>query len=102
MSKIKEAIINRPERNLFRFQFVGRSYGEVPKKTKAYEGKNPVYIDLKSKNHIELVNIAVIKIDIEDDFVAFYLERFAKILLELDIIDEEQYNDVFIVQMILE
>ncbi|MDC4492162.1 hypothetical protein OHV49_03485, partial [Acinetobacter baumannii] len=55
-----------------------------------YNSKN--YINLAIKNHKELVNIALIKIKIESDFVAYSLNKFVNVLLELSLISESEYN----------
>ncbi|EMN9778035.1 DEAD/DEAH box helicase [Acinetobacter baumannii] len=76
--------------------YVGRAYGEIEhpqeiyKTKKKYSTKN--YIDLSTKNHKELVNIALIKIKIESDFVSFYLNKFVNVLYELSLITQPEYN----------
>ncbi|EPL4074712.1 DEAD/DEAH box helicase [Acinetobacter baumannii] len=74
--------------------YVGRAYGEIEhpqeiyKTKKKYSTKN--YIDLSTKNHKELVNIALIKI--ESDFVSFSLNKFVNVLYELSLITQPEYN----------
>ncbi|MFX2258898.1 DEAD/DEAH box helicase [Acinetobacter baumannii] len=76
--------------------YVGRAYGEIEhpqeiyKTKKKYSTKN--YIDLSTKNHKELVNIALIKIKIESDFVSFSLNKFVNVLYELSLITQPEYN----------
>ncbi|WP_343578980.1 DEAD/DEAH box helicase [Acinetobacter sp.] len=76
-----------------RYFYVGRSYGEIEHPNEmyiSYNSKN--YIDLSKKSHKELVNIALIKIKIESDFVAYSLNKFVNVLFELSLIDEAEYN----------
>ena len=52
--------------------YIGESYGEIP-----YPGTSPrtgrkVYIDLSTKTKAEMVNIAIAKLKIEEDFGAVW------------------------------
>ncbi len=73
--------------------YIGQSYGE---KSKFNEDRNSygqnVFIDLASKTHKELVNIALVKIKIESDFVSYILNQYVTILYELELISEGDYN----------
>lgn len=69
--------------------YVGSSYGEFSIKENDFS-KN--YIDLSTKNEKEMVNIALIKIKIESDFLSFTLYKFASVLFDIDLIDENEYN----------
>jgi superfamily II DNA or RNA helicase len=76
--------------------YVGRAYGEIEhpqdiyKTNKKYSSEN--YIDLSLKSQKELVNIALIKIKIESDFVSFSLNKFVNVLYELSLITQPEYN----------
>ena len=72
--------------------FIGSSYGEIPKNGDFEAYKNNVYIDLSGKTHKELVNIALVKIKIESDFVSYTLNEYVNVLHELDLITEEEYE----------
>lgn len=68
--------------------YMGRSYGEVPY-------KNPgqlVYVELKQKNDIELVNLAIVKFKLENDFINYTLIKFFQLMLDYKIISAEYYN----------
>ncbi|WP_051998382.1 hypothetical protein [Listeria grandensis] len=74
--------------------YVGTSYGEIPKQTENYpESQRKVYIDLASKTDPELINLAVVKLKIEEDFVGFTLQKFVTGLFDLNLILEDEYND---------
>ncbi len=47
---------------------------------------------MSTKNEKELVNIALIKIKIESDFLSFVLYRFANVLYESELLTEQEYN----------
>lgn len=68
--------------------YVGASYGEFASENSF----SKTYIDLSTKNEKELVNIALIKIKIESDFLSFVLYRFANVLYESELLTEEEYN----------
>lgn len=70
--------------------YIGSSYGEL-----AIDGStegNRLYVDLSSKSHRELVNLALIKIKIESDFVSYKLNEFVSLLKDYEVVTEEDYN----------
>ncbi|WOO35803.1 DEAD/DEAH box helicase [Anaerocolumna sp. AGMB13020] len=73
--------------------FIGESYGEIPYgQSTGYE--KPVYIDLATKSRQELVNIAIIKIKIEEDFVSHKLSMLFQCLLDYSVITLDAYNQL--------
>jgi len=69
--------------------FIGKSFGEEP--SDDYPNDN-VYINVKNRSKKDLVNIAVIKSKIEDDFISFKVTKFVKTLYDLEIIDDHIFN----------
>lgn len=75
--------------------YIGASYGEKPLYTENYQGGNQdVFVDLATKSDAELINLAIIKLKIEDDFINYKLNRLIIVLFELELISEEEYNNV--------
>jgi len=73
--------------------YIGESYGEFAKETQAYtEGRFNVYVDLSSKTDKELVNLAIVKLQMEDAFVSFTLTKFIEMLYVYELISEQDYN----------
>lgn len=73
--------------------FIGESYGEIPYiQSTGYE--KPVYIDLATKSKQELVNIAIIKIKIEEDFIGYKLSMLFQCLLDYEVITTDTYNQL--------
>lgn len=72
--------------------YIGVSYGEIAKKniTGAY-GSN-AYIDLSKKTDKELVNLALVKIKTESDFVSYRLNEYVNVLHDLNLITDDEYN----------
>ncbi|MGF1784672.1 hypothetical protein L4D00_02575 [Photobacterium swingsii] len=68
--------------------FVGTSYGELSKEN----SHNVAYIDLSTKSDKELVNIALVKIKIESDFVSYTINQYVNVLYDLDLINDDEYN----------
>lgn len=73
--------------------YIGESYGEIAKETNNYTGrKYEVYVDLSKKTHEQLINLAIVKIKLEEDFVSFKIHKFLQVMLYYDIISQEEYN----------
>jgi len=73
--------------------YFGRSYGEIPRETEPYpNASNNVYVDLYKKTEQELVNLAVVKLKMENDFVGFKLNKFIVMLFDYDLISVAEYN----------
>ena len=74
-----------------RLLYVGKSYGET-----SYENdvnspyKN--YINLTSKSHEEVVNLAIVKLKMEDDFLSFKFNRFVVMLFDYELISSDEYH----------
>ena len=52
-----------------------------------------VYINVRNKSSKERINLAVIKAKIEDDFVSYKLGKFVKTLLDLELIENSEYEE---------
>ena len=73
--------------------YIGNGFGEADKRgNKDTQNKN--YVDLKEKTNEELVNLAVIKIKLEEDFISFKLNKFFQLMLDYNIISLECYNNL--------
>lgn len=72
--------------------FIGSSYGEIAKNRVDGVHGNNVYIDLSKKTDKELVNLALVKIKIESDFVSYSLNEYVKALYDLRLLTENDYN----------
>lgn len=76
--------------------YIGTSYGEEKYKTDKYFSElynSKVAINLKTKTDKELINYAVIKLKIEDDFISFKLNKFIVFLYDYELISEDEYNE---------
>jgi hypothetical protein len=70
--------------------YIGSSYGEVSKDGNRDGTRN--YIDLSTKNHKELVNLALVKIKMESDFLSYKLNEYVSLLKEYGVLSEHDYN----------
>lgn len=76
--------------------YIGSTYGELTYQSDKYfnELKNyKVAIDLKSKSDEELINYAIVKLKIEDDFISFKLNKFIVFLYDYKLIDKDEYHN---------
>lgn len=68
--------------------YIGIEFGEII----AHKGKKRVYVDLKNKTEKELINLAIIKLKLEEDFVSHKLNLLFDLLFEYKKISLEEYN----------
>ncbi|ALR29290.1 hypothetical protein ATE47_01520 [Chryseobacterium sp. IHB B 17019] len=74
--------------------FIGSSYGEEIRYSEQYkhaEYTRPVYVNLSQKDDQKLINLAIVKIKIEEDFVSFKLNKLIIFLFDFELIPEEYY-----------
>ena len=70
--------------------FFGKTYGEVGRTESQQEAK--LYINLATKTDVELINLAIIKLKMEDDFISFKLNKFIIMLYDYKLISVDDYN----------
>lgn len=70
--------------------YVGSSWGEKIK----FGGHEAVYIDISTKSPKEKINLAIVKIKEEKEFVEYYLMKFVEILYALGEIEDNLYNQL--------
>jgi hypothetical protein len=73
--------------------FFGKTYGEQSIDPSDASATSQLYIDLTAKGDTELVNLAIVKLKIEDDFVSFKLNKFIVMLHDYDLITTNEYNE---------
>jgi len=77
--------------------FIGTTYGETTKESKNYKSKEylrDVYVDLSKykNNDAKLINLAIAKLKIEEDFVSFKLNKLINFLHDFGLITNDEYN----------
>lgn len=68
------------------YVYVGPRWGEV-----RYNGPRELWVQVRTKTEAQLVNLAVVKIKEEQDFVDFRLLKYVEILFRLDLLDKSLY-----------
>lgn len=69
------------------------SYWDVVYDSESYPNSvHKVYVDVKWKSDKELINLAVVKIKLEENFISFKLNKFIVFLYDYKLISEEEYN----------
>jgi superfamily II DNA or RNA helicase len=74
-----------------RLLYVGKTYGEI---TYDYntDSSHGNYVNLGIKTTEEIVNLAIVKLKMEDDFISFKLNRFIVMLFDFALISQDEYN----------
>lgn len=76
------------------YLFIGSSYGTEARLTNKYkniEYTKAVYVNLKGKNDDVLINLAIVKLKIEENFVNYKLNKFIECLYDFNLISEDEY-----------
>ena len=77
--------------------YVGTTYGEVIRENKnnpQYNSYKKVYIDLSDPRHTykNLINLAIVKLKIEEDFISYELNKLVNLLYDFKVINDDEYN----------
>lgn len=75
--------------------YIGGSYGEIPHPSSS--GKTAyknVYIDLEAKSEQEMVNIAIVKQKMEEDFVSYILYMFFQLMFDYELLSLDEYQRI--------
>jgi len=73
--------------------YFGLAYGEEPYVSASYpQPLNNVYVDLLTKSDAELINLAIVKLKMEDDFISFKLNKFIVMMFDYKLITTDEYN----------
>lgn len=73
------------------FVYVGSRWGE---ETFGPEGVRKLYVRMKAKSRVEMINLAVAKIKEEQDFVDFQIIKYIEILHSLALIEQDFYDQI--------
>lgn len=73
--------------------YLGMAYGEVPYESDSYSASSKnAYVDLSTKTDEELINLAVVKLKMENDFISFKLNKFIEMMYDYEIITKDDYD----------
>lgn len=73
--------------------YMGQSYGEFEKRTQSSKsGIFKVYVNLSLKEDTELVNLAIVKLQMEDNFVSYTLTKFIEMMYVYELVSAKDYN----------
>lgn len=86
---INNTNISRDKKSIY----IGDSYGDTVWPSNDWRDSNrKVYKNLLGKSQEELTNIAIVKLQIEENFVSFTLNKFIRALYDFSLISENEYN----------
>jgi len=71
--------------------YFGETYGEVEFPGRENSGSKS-WVDLSTKTPAELINLAVVKLKMEDDFISFKLNKFIIMMHDYQLISNDEYN----------
>lgn len=71
--------------------YIGEKWGEEKRNFGDFK---PLYVDLRKKNNSQKINLAILKIKEEQDFIEFNLLKYIDIIADLDLIDIEFYEQI--------
>lgn len=71
--------------------YIGEKWGEEKRNFTDFK---ELYVDLRKKNHSQKINLAILKIKEEQDFVEFNLLKYVEILSDLDLIESAFYDRI--------
>lgn len=74
-----------------RMLYVTQTYGEVSFENESNSAFTN-YVNLSEKTDEEIVNLAIVKLKMEDDFISFKLNRFVVMLFDYNLISKEDYH----------
>lgn len=78
--------------NSDKYYYIGEAFGEIKHPTRFYENPKEVYVNLDSKEDKYLINLSVVKVCLEEDFVNYKLNNFFNLMLDLKLISIDEYN----------
>lgn len=70
--------------------YIGPKWGEEVRG----DGHQKLYVNMREKNDVQMINLAIAKIKEEQEFVDFNILKYLEILVELNLVDERFYNQV--------
>lgn len=74
--------------------YIGKSYGEIPYSNNGADSHENVYVDLETKSMSELVNTAIVKQKIEEDFTGFKLKMIFQLMYEYQLLTETEFHEI--------
>lgn len=69
--------------------FVGKSFGEIKR---SEDDQIPLYVNLNIKSKKEIINLAIIRIKEENDYIDYNLFKYIDFLQKFNLIDINDYN----------
>ncbi len=70
--------------------YIGSKWGEEIRG----EGHQRLYVNMREKNEVQMVNLAIAKIKEEQEFIDFNILKYLEILKELELVDDDFYDQV--------
>jgi hypothetical protein len=72
--------------------YFGDSYGEIARNPHADPPEKKSYVDLSTKSEVDHINLAIVKLKMEDDFVSFKVNKILVMMYDYKMITPDEYN----------
>lgn len=69
--------------------YVGEKWGELTR-----EGRKKLWVDIKTKSQDDLINLAIVRIKEEQDFLDNVLKKYVEVLNDIELIDNKFYLEI--------
>ena len=76
--------------------YIGEQFGEIPRETENYKNSKNVYVDLSKYMDDEdaLYNLAIVKLQIDEEFLNYELMALLKLMVDVELITEVQLDEL--------
>lgn len=76
--------------------YIGEQFGEISRETENYKNSKTVYVDLNKYMDDEdaLYNLAIVKLQIDEEFVNYELMALLKLMVDVELITEVQLDEL--------
>lgn len=84
--------LERAEKDNEPYMYVGRGYGDEKGWYEDIARGQEVYVDIRKKSRVQLVNLVIVKTKVEQEFLGFQYSRAVNFLHDYGYISDEKYN----------
>lgn len=74
--------------------YFGTAYGEEPNPRAQGTIHRKDYLDLRSRSSAEIINLCIVKLKMEDDFVGFKINKVIVMLHDYELLSDDEFNEL--------
>jgi hypothetical protein len=72
--------------------YFGTAYGEEPNPRAQGTTHRKDYLNLRGRSSAEIINLCIVKLKMEDDFVSFKINKVIVMLHDYDLLSDDEFN----------